>query len=75
MIRRFWRWLFESVEQPFTRSFVAFVTVLAFASAAAGFVWYALETGNGHVLPVIAVFLALGLADLIRRLKRSGESR
>ncbi|MEO3869377.1 hypothetical protein ABGB18_11145 [Nonomuraea sp. B12E4] len=76
-IRRFWRWLFEPVAQPFTRGFVAFAAALVMVSAATGFwfAWYALETGNGHVLAIVAVFLVVGLADLVRRLKRSGRSR
>lgn len=77
MIRRFRRWLFEPVSRPFTPGFIVFAVALWLASFSAGlwFLSFALETGNGHVLPIVAVFLVAGLADLVRRLKRSGESR
>ncbi|WP_327591264.1 hypothetical protein OHA25_61115 (plasmid) [Nonomuraea sp. NBC_00507] len=75
MIRRFWRWLFEPVTRPFAPGFVAFLAALSLTtfSVSLWFVWYALETGNGHVLLIVAVFAVLGLADLVRRLMRSSR--
>ncbi|SEN89588.1 hypothetical protein [Nonomuraea pusilla] len=73
MICRFLRWLSEPVERPFTPGFTILAATLATASAAASFwfAWYALETGNEHVLLVVLAFLALALWDLFRRLRKS----
>jgi len=37
------------------------------------FAWYAMETGNGRVVLVVAVFALAGLADAVRRLRRASR--
>jgi hypothetical protein len=75
-MRRFRRWWSEPVER-LTPGFIALLAVLYLALIAGGawIVLYAVETGNGHVLPIILAFLVAGLADLVRRAWRSGKPR
>ncbi|MET7335959.1 hypothetical protein [Nonomuraea sp. NPDC005650] len=50
------------------KSFIVDIAVaLVGLSAGFWFSWYAMETGNGKVLLAVFAFLALGLADLVRR--------
>jgi len=57
------------------RAFWTLMAVVGVVTYTVGFcfAWYAMETGNGRVVLVVAVFALAGLADAVRRLRRASR--